>query len=84
MTEAEWKILRTVKGAALERLCGRIMDECQVEIQGSGTNHERYLRLFQVVRQGDDDIARAVAYALEQPESVDVNEILVRPITQPT
>ncbi|MGK2933498.1 MAG: SDR family oxidoreductase [Solirubrobacterales bacterium] len=32
---------------------------------------------------GDDDIARAVAYALEQPESVDVNEILVRPITQP-
>ena len=32
----------------------------------------------------DDDIARAVAYALEQPGSVDVNEILVRPITQPT
>lgn len=33
---------------------------------------------------GDDDIARAVKYALEQPEGVDVNEILVRPITQPT
>lgn len=31
----------------------------------------------------DDDIARAVAYALGQPESVDVNEILIRPITQP-
>ncbi|MBK8295524.1 MAG: SDR family oxidoreductase [Solirubrobacterales bacterium] len=32
----------------------------------------------------DDDIARAVAYALDQPDSVDVNEILIRPITQPT
>jgi NADP-dependent 3-hydroxy acid dehydrogenase YdfG len=32
----------------------------------------------------DEDIARAVAYALEQPDSVDVNEILVRPIGQPT
>jgi len=30
----------------------------------------------------DDDIARAVMYALEQPPSVDVNEILIRPISQ--
>ena len=34
-------------------------------------------------RPGDsDDIARAVMFALEQPEGVDVNEILIRPITQ--
>ena len=30
----------------------------------------------------DDDIARAVLYALAQPERVDVNEILIRPTSQ--
>jgi NADP-dependent 3-hydroxy acid dehydrogenase YdfG len=32
----------------------------------------------------DDDIARAVMFALEQPGNVDVNEILIRPTSQPT
>ncbi len=32
----------------------------------------------------DEDIARAVMFALEQPEGVDVNEILIRPTSQPT
>ena len=31
-----------------------------------------------------DDIARAVMYAVSQPAHVDVNEILVRPVSQPT
>ncbi len=31
----------------------------------------------------DDDIARAVMFALEQPAGVDVNEILIRPTNQP-
>jgi NADP-dependent 3-hydroxy acid dehydrogenase YdfG len=31
----------------------------------------------------DDDIARAVLFALDQPAGVDINEILVRPVSQP-
>ncbi len=31
----------------------------------------------------DEDIARAVLFALEQPAGVDVNEILIRPTSQP-
>jgi NADP-dependent 3-hydroxy acid dehydrogenase YdfG len=29
-----------------------------------------------------EDIANAIAYAVSQPERVDVNEILIRPTTQ--
>jgi NADP-dependent 3-hydroxy acid dehydrogenase YdfG len=32
----------------------------------------------------DDDLARAVIYALAQPEHVDVSEILIRPSSQPS
>jgi NADP-dependent 3-hydroxy acid dehydrogenase YdfG len=32
----------------------------------------------------DEDIARAVIFALEQPEGVDVNEMLIRPTRQPS
>ena len=32
----------------------------------------------------DDDIARAIKFAVEQPDGVDLNEILIRPITQAT
>jgi NADP-dependent 3-hydroxy acid dehydrogenase YdfG len=31
-----------------------------------------------------DDIARAVLFAVQQPPHVDVNEILIRPVSQPT
>jgi NADP-dependent 3-hydroxy acid dehydrogenase YdfG len=30
----------------------------------------------------DEDIARALIYALSEPERVDVNEILIRPASQ--
>jgi NADP-dependent 3-hydroxy acid dehydrogenase YdfG len=37
------------------------------------------MREFRKVALTPDAIARAVAYAIEQPVDVDVNEIIVRP-----
>lgn len=57
MTEGEWKILRTVKAAALDRLCGAILDESRTALDGEGSNHERFLRLFEVVHERNKDVA---------------------------
>lgn len=58
--EADWRVLRSVKDAALNRLCERIMDECrEVMDDGALTPHQRYLKLFKLIRDRDDDIASA-------------------------
>jgi hypothetical protein len=58
--EPDWKVFRTVRAAALDRYCARVLDECAAVIQDtSTTNHERYLRLFRMLRERDDDLAFA-------------------------
>jgi NADP-dependent 3-hydroxy acid dehydrogenase YdfG len=37
------------------------------------------MKTYRVIALQPDAIARAVRYAIEQPENVDVNEIVVRP-----
>jgi NADP-dependent 3-hydroxy acid dehydrogenase YdfG len=41
------------------------------------------MRAYRAVALQPDAIGRAVRYALEQPEDVDVNEIVVRPTKAP-
>ena len=38
---------------------------------------------FRKIAIGPDAIARAIAFAMEQPDDVDVNEIIVRPTASP-
>ena len=35
---------------------------------------------FRAIALTPDAIARAIAYAVEQPDDVDVNELIVRPV----
>jgi len=58
--ESDWKIFRTVRAAALDRYCARVLDECRTASEDrSISNHERYLRLFRLLRERDDDLADA-------------------------
>jgi hypothetical protein len=58
--ESDWKIFRTVRAAALDRYCARVLDECAAVIQDTSiTNHERYLRLYRTLDKRDDELASA-------------------------
>jgi hypothetical protein len=58
--ESDLKIFRTVRAAALDRFCARILEECAAVLRDAKTtNHERYLRLYRLIQERDDDIASA-------------------------
>jgi hypothetical protein len=58
--EPDWKVFRTVRQAALDRYCARVLEECAAVIADTSiTNHERYLRLYRLVSERDDELASA-------------------------
>ena len=48
----------------------------------SGEDTGKNLREFYKIAVPSDSVARAIAYAIEQPAEVDVNEIVIRPTKQ--
>lgn len=58
----------------------------QSELPSTTTDAEaaQWLEEFRGAVISPDAIARAIAFAIEQPADVDVNEIVVRPLGQPT
>lgn len=58
--ERDWKHLREVKRAALERYCERVLQECASIISDRArTAHERYLAVHELMRERDDDLSSA-------------------------
>jgi hypothetical protein len=60
LPESDWRLLRSIHRAALERYCTRVLEECAVVIgDGQSSAHDRYVRVFRLVRERDDEIAVA-------------------------
>ena len=60
LPEADWRVLRSIKDAALERFCAKALREAAEVIEDSGVgSHERYLRLFRLLGERDDELADA-------------------------
>lgn len=67
--ERDWKHLRVVHSRALERYCARVIEECkEVLAHADASAHDRYLRVFRLLRERDrslewafDDMRRSRA-----------------------
>jgi hypothetical protein len=58
--ESDWKLFRQLHQVALERFCERVLDEVRGATEETGVGyHDRYLRVFDLIRDRDKTIARA-------------------------
>lgn len=51
--ESDWKLWRELQTQALERFCKKALDDFAKFKDAEGTAHERYLKLYQLVKQRD-------------------------------
>ena len=60
LPETDWRLLRSVHRAALDRYSTRVLEECAATIRGTAPSpHDRYLRLFRMLKERDESIAAA-------------------------
>ncbi len=57
--ESDWKVFRRLSDLALERYCERVLDEVRELAAKGGSSHERYLKLWKVMKKRDDTLADA-------------------------
>jgi hypothetical protein len=58
LPERDWKQWRTLSAGALERFCARILKEAAAFAADTGSAHSRYLELFQLIRERNQEMAR--------------------------
>jgi hypothetical protein len=60
ISEADWKVFKRVREAALERFCERVLKEVTyVGSEPGKSAHQRYLDVFRVVQDRDKELAKA-------------------------
>jgi len=58
--ESDWRRFKEVHNKLLERFCSRILEEVvAVSQRADGTAHERYLKLFELIDERNEQMARA-------------------------
>jgi hypothetical protein len=60
LPESDWKAFRKLREVALERFCERILAELgRITSDAKRTSHARYLFVYELIQERDDQIARA-------------------------
>jgi hypothetical protein len=58
--ESDWKVFRELREVALQRFCQRVLEEVVALTQdGSRSQHERYLAVFRLIQERDEQLAHA-------------------------
>lgn len=56
--ESDWKIFRELREVALDRFCQKVLsDMVQAASDGSRGHHERYLAVYELIRERDKELA---------------------------
>jgi hypothetical protein len=57
--ESDWKLFRQYHPIAVDRFCQRILKDAEAIVsRGDDANHKRYLELYKLVTQKDQDVGR--------------------------
>ena len=59
LPERDWRLLRSLHDVALDRYCTRVLEECAAVTRATESAHERYLRLYRLIKERDNSIAGA-------------------------
>ena len=60
LPESDWKAFRKLREAALERFCEQVFSEIRlIASDRNKTAHARYLFVYELIHERDDQIARA-------------------------
>jgi hypothetical protein len=52
--------LQSLSRIALDRFCARVLDECRTVVDSTdGSPHDRYLRIFRLIKERDESMAAA-------------------------
>lgn len=58
--ESDWKKFRELRDIALERFCDRTLKQIARTSEAEGkTAHERYLKVYRLIQDRDEELARA-------------------------
>jgi hypothetical protein len=60
ISESDWKLFRKLQLLALDRFCQRVLAEVsRLAVETGKSSHERYLAVFKLLQQRDEELADA-------------------------
>lgn len=80
--ESDWKVFKRVREAALERFCGRVLDEiARINSDNTKNKHERYAAIYRLVHERHKEINSIFDYlrrstAVQQLCSFRLNDLV--------